>query len=112
MVASRAAKVRAPRHRLPAAEKRRIIELMLRDDTSIRAIAREHGVSRNTLRRWQELYRAGKLAEQPAPSGAAGVPGATFLPVTIAPAARAPRVAAIPRGICWRRDKTDPVWSL
>lgn len=78
MAASKSPKERARRRRLPLSEKQRIVELSLRGRRSIRAIAGEHGVSRNTLRRWQELYRAGKLATQPRSRGRAGAPTATL----------------------------------
>ncbi len=86
MAASKVSKQRSPRPRFPLSEKCRIVELTLRKGASIRAIAQEQGVSRNSLRRWQALYRAGKLAAQ-SRSRIGGTPSATFLPVTIAPAA-------------------------
>lgn len=70
-----------PRRRLPLAEKRRIVELTLRAGASVRAIAREHDVNRNSLYQWQALYRAGKLGEPDRNARTAS----TFLPVEIAP---------------------------
>ena len=90
MAGSTSPNQRAPRRRLPLSEKRRIVELTLREGASVRAIAREHGVNRNSLYQWQALYRVGKLGEQPARRGVA-TSSATFLPVMLAPAVRAPR---------------------
>lgn len=87
MAASRASNQRVTRPHLPVAEKRRIVELTLREGASIRAIAHEHGISRNSLRRWQVLYHVGKLAGQPASSVRIDASRATFLPVRIAPTA-------------------------
>lgn len=94
MAASKAPKQRAPRPHLPFAEKRRVVELTMREGASIRAIAHEHGISRNSLRRWQMLYLAGKLTGQQTSRARVGASSATFLPVTIAPTARLPRSAA------------------
>lgn len=90
MAASKAPK-RLPYRRLPLAEKRRIVELTLREGATISAIAREYGVNRHSLYQWQALYRTGKLDAQPISAVRAGTSGATFLPVTIAPAARSSR---------------------
>lgn len=88
MAVSKAPDQRGSRRRLPLSEKRRIVELTLREGASVRAIAREHGVNRNSLYQWQALYRAGKLGAQPAPCVRAVASSATFLPVSIAPAVR------------------------
>jgi transposase-like protein len=93
MASSKSPNHRGPRRRLPLSEKRRIVELTLRQGASIRAIAREHGVNRNSLYQWQGLYRAGKLGAEPASVARAIAPSATFLPVTIAPARRTSRPA-------------------
>ena len=90
MAASHAPHQRTPRRRLPLSEKRRIVELTLRAGASIRAIAREHGVNRNSLYQWQALFRAGKLTAQSPSRAPACASSATFLPVTIAAAGRAP----------------------
>lgn len=87
MAASNAPNQRSPRRRLPFAEKRRIVELTLREGASVRAIAREQGVNRNSLYQWQALYRAGKLTAEPTPRTRTVASSATFLPVTIAPVA-------------------------
>ena len=85
MAASKAASnQRSPRRYLPFSEKRRLVELTLRDGASIRSVAREQGVNRNSLYQWQALYRAGKLDAEPAPRAHA-VAKAALLPVTIAP---------------------------
>jgi len=73
---------RTPRRRWTIGEKRRIVELTLRKGASVRAIAREQGVNRNSLYQWQALYRAGKFRAPSAPR-VGTTPGATFLPVTI-----------------------------
>jgi transposase-like protein len=93
MAASKAPKQRLPYRRIPLAEKRRIVELTLRQGASISAIAREYGVNRHSLYQWQALYRAGKLDAQPIIATHAGTSGAKFLPVTIAAAARPSRLA-------------------
>jgi transposase-like protein len=93
MAGSKASNQRALRRRLPLSEKRRIVELTLRDGASLRSVAREQGVNRNSLYQWQALYRAGKLSAEPATRARAAAPSATFLPVTIAAARRAPQVA-------------------
>lgn len=67
MPASKASNQRGPRRRLPLSEKRRIVELTLREGASVLAIAREHGLSCNSLYQWQVLYRAGKLEPDPIP---------------------------------------------
>src|SRR6202034_1165029 len=92
MPGSKAPKQRSPRRHWPISEKRRIVDLTLREGTSSRAIAREHGVNPTSLCQWKALYRAGKLDAQP-PQARARVraSGATFLPVTIAPEVEAPQ---------------------
>lgn len=59
------------------------------------AVAREHGVNRQSLYQWLALYRAGKLDAQPISTAHAGTLGATFLPVAIAPTARPARSARV-----------------
>jgi len=82
------------RRRLPPAEKRRLVELTLRAGASLGEIARKHGLHPNSLREWRALYRAGKL-ESTARVGADPA-GATFVPVSIVPTARRPRLIACP----------------
>lgn len=94
MAASKASNQHRPRRHLPLSEKRRIVELTLREGASIRSVARDQGVNRNSLYQWQALYRAGKLKEEPAPRARAASPKASFLPVTIAAAAQAPQAAS------------------
>ena len=89
MPGSKAWGQRGPRRRLPLSEKRRLVELTLRDGASIRSVAREQGVNRNSLYQWQALYRAGKLNAEPAARARAAAPRTTFLPVTLAAAGRA-----------------------
>jgi transposase-like protein len=84
-----AAKQNVPRRHRSPAEKRRIVELTLRAGASLRAIAREHGLHPNSLRKWTVLYRAGKL-DEPAPRAQALAPSATFVPVRLVPTARKP----------------------
>ena len=90
MEVSKAPHRRGAHRRLSLAEKRRLVELTLRAGASILAIAREHGVSRNSLYHWQALYRAGKLNARPTPRARSVASSATFLPGTIAAAGRAP----------------------
>lgn len=88
MASSRVLKERAPRRSWPSSEKRRIVELTLRPGTSLRAIAREHGVHPNSVRNWKAQYHAGKLeAQLPQPPAARvrdSAPRARFVPVSIA----------------------------
>lgn len=91
MPGSKASNQRAPRRRLPLSEKRRLVELTLRDGASLRSVAREQDVNRNSLYQWQALYRAGKLNAERAPRARAVAPRATFLPVTIDAAGGAPQ---------------------
>lgn len=72
---SKSADPRPRRQHLPAAEKRRIVELSLCKGASVRAVAKQYGVSRGSLNNWRARYRAGALdphQSQPA-----------LLPVTI-----------------------------
>ncbi len=86
-----AAPHRRAARRLSLAEKRRLVELTLRAGASVLAIAREQGVSRNSLYQWQALYRAGKLTTEPRSRARSVASSATFLPVTIAATGRAPQ---------------------
>ncbi len=81
---------RGSHRRVPLAEKRRIVELTLHAGASVLMIAHEQGVSRTSLYQWQVLYRAGKLNAEPQHVRAIAS-SATFLPVTIAAAERAPQ---------------------
>jgi transposase-like protein len=83
MTASKAPNQRAPHRRLPLSEKRRIVELTLREGASIREIAREQGINRNSLYQWQALYRTGKLGAKPTPHAHASASSATFVPVSV-----------------------------
>lgn len=74
------------RRRWPLSEKRRIVELTLREGASIRAIAREHSVHPTSLCHWRARYRAGKLEAQPAQRTRAAASSAMLLPVTLVPA--------------------------
>lgn len=92
MVTSKGAQQHARRRRWPLIEKRRIVELTLREGASMRAIAHEVGVHPTSLCHWKALYRAGKLDAQSA-RVRARASSATFLPVTITSAANAPQLA-------------------
>jgi transposase-like protein len=85
----------APRRRWPAAEKRRIVELTLREGASLLTIAREHGVHPNSLGQWKALYRAGKLDEPVKPRARVGgaSASATFVPVRVVSEMRMPQPA-------------------
>ncbi|MGH7715293.1 MAG: IS66-like element accessory protein TnpA [Vulcanimicrobiaceae bacterium] len=88
-----AAKLRAPRRRWPISEKRRIVELTLREGTSIGAVANEQGVHPTSLSHWRALYHAGKLDPRSlSHARARSTPSAAFLPVTITPTVQAPEV--------------------
>ena len=85
MAATPDQKHRARRRHLPATEKRRLVELTLREDASLGAIAREHGVHPKSLGRWKSLYRAGKLRAPVKPPARVVGPAAsaTFVPVSV-----------------------------
>ncbi len=86
------AAAKVPRRRHSLSEKRRVVELALREGSSFDATAREHGVHPNSLARWKALYRAGKLdpASALAPR-TVGATSGTFVPVTITPGAQLAR---------------------
>ena len=90
MAAAKARQPRAPRHRQPLAEKRRVVELTLGTGASVDAIAREHNVHPNSLYQWRRLYRAGELDAQlkRAVRVAGPLASASFVPVTVVPAVR------------------------
>jgi transposase-like protein len=93
VAASRPSQQREPRRRWSLSEKRRIVELTLRAGASLRSIAHDQGIHPNNLYNWKALYQTGKLGVQPKPAAsvATSAPSATFLPVRVAPAARAAR---------------------
>lgn len=93
MAVSKAPKQRLPYRRVPIAEKRRIVELTLREGVCISAIAREYGVNRHSVYQWQALYRAGKLNPEQFSAHQADASSAAFLPVTIATGVRPSRSA-------------------
>lgn len=93
MAASKALNQRSPRRHFPPSEKRRIVELTLREGASVRTIAREQGVNHTSLYQWQALYRAGKLGADLARRGRASAPSTAFVPVSVLPVAAAPRRA-------------------
>lgn len=93
MAGSKAPQQRRVYRRWPASEKRRIVELTLREGASARAIAREYGISHNSLCRWKACYRAGTL-ENRLPRAArvrADGPPPELLPVVVSPAIQTPR---------------------
>jgi transposase-like protein len=82
MAGSKASSRRGSRRSL--VEKRRLVELTLREGASIRSVAREHGVNRNSLYQWLALYRVGQLNVKGSGQRAdTAAPKATLLPVTI-----------------------------
>jgi transposase-like protein len=65
-------------------EKRRIVELTLREGASITEIALAHGVPPTSLSYWRSLHRSGKLTdESPQKPARVSATSAKFLPVTI-----------------------------
>ncbi len=102
MAGAKAPKQRRPYHRWPISEQRRIVELTLSPGASARAIAREYGISPNSLSRWRACYHDGRL-ERPMSRarGRAEVSSAELLPVTVAPAMSAASIAGseIPGGL-------------
>jgi transposase-like protein len=85
MAATPASKQRAPRRSWPPTEKRRIVELTLREGASLLTIAREHGVHPNSVGQWKALYRAGKLDTLAKPTTRVPSPAASapFVPVNV-----------------------------
>lgn len=96
MAISKSENQRAPRHRWPLTEKRRIVELTLAEGASTCAIAREHSVHPTSLSHWKTLYRVGKLEAQPSRvrSRAKDVSNGTLLPVTVTPSVYAARLTS------------------
>lgn len=88
MAAAKEIGQRAPRRHRAQAERRRLVELTLRAGASLRAIACEHGVHPNSLRRWKTLYEAGALEAQSTPRVDAPPAKATFMPVSVVRAVR------------------------
>jgi transposase-like protein len=76
------------------AEKRRIVELTLREGASISEIARAHGIHYNSVSRWRALYRAGELKAPSASPPRIPASSTALLPVTIATDVRVARPAA------------------
>jgi transposase-like protein len=91
MTESRSSDQRVPR-RWPLAEKRRIVELTLREGASISAIAREHGLHPTCLSHWRSTYRDGTLVGRSprTPRASNGASSTTLLPVTITSASASP----------------------
>jgi transposase-like protein len=85
MTGSEVVSERAPRHRWTPSEKRRIVELTLRDGASISAIAREHGVHHTSLSHWRKVYGVRAPARVSPVRSAA--PTTTLVPVKISPRA-------------------------
>ena len=107
MAPTKALKERASRRQLPRAEKRRIVDLMLRSGASVVAIAREHGLNPNRLYRWKRLYGAGELDAQrrPLQRATGGAGSASFVPVSLVPAVLSPQATTY-------RDTTASVSSI
>jgi transposase len=76
--------VRPKRQRRGLAEKRRIVEETLAEETSVALIARTHGVNANQVFNWRRLYQAGRLGRRGE---------AKLLPVKVAPE-RSPTTAS------------------
>jgi transposase-like protein len=99
MSASEVSRHAARGRRWPTVEKRRIVELTLREGASISEIALAHGIHATSLSHWRSLYRAGKLTgESPRKHASGSATSAKFLPVTITAEgehiARSPRASA------------------
>jgi len=94
-MAAISARTRAPRRHWPLSEKRRIVELTLREGASLAAIAQEQDVHLNSLYHWQALYRVGKLGDKLKPPTVAAGPaaGASFVPVSVVPEVTRPQSA-------------------
>ncbi len=97
MTATQEPNERVPRRQWPAAEKRRIVELILRGGVSVAAIAREHGVHPTSVNHWKALYRAGKLDAQvkSVPRVPAPAASAAFVPVNVIPAVRSSKLTTL-----------------
>jgi transposase-like protein len=64
----------------PASEKRRIVELTLRNDVRVRDVAKQFSLDPPTLSSWRTLYRKGELVDN---SSTKRTPAETFFPVTV-----------------------------
>jgi transposase-like protein len=64
----------------PVSEKRRIVELSLRNDARVRDVAKQFSLDPPTLSSWRTLYRQGKLVESSSPKKKLAE---IFLPVTV-----------------------------
>ncbi len=63
------------------AEKRRVVELTMREGVSVGTIAKQYNIHPPMLSTWRTLYRDGKLVDNPT---AIESTGETFLPIKIA----------------------------
>jgi transposase-like protein len=94
MAAAKPPKQRRPYHRWPISEQRRIVELTLCPGASARAIAREHGISPNSLSRWRARYHDGRLGGPLSRARRhADASSAALLPLTVVPAMGATSIA-------------------
>jgi transposase-like protein len=85
MSASEVPRHPAPGRRWSTSEKRRIVELTLREGASVFEIALAHGIHTTSLSHWRSQYRAGKLTGKSSRKHVRGsAASAKLLPVTIA----------------------------
>ena len=105
MSASEESRHAARGRRWPTIEKRRIVELSLREGASISEIALTHGIHATSLSHWRSLYRAGKLTGE-SPRKHTCATSAKFLPVTIT--AERDHIARSPRALA-RSSVTTPM---
>lgn len=76
--------------RWSASEKRRIVELSLRDGTSVSEVALAHGLHPTSLSHWRSLYHARKLSQNsPCARTSRTAAGAALLPVMISTGSQA-----------------------
>lgn len=70
------------RRRWPAAEKRRIVELTMREGSSIQTVATQYDIHPTTLSVWRTRYRHGELSLDTI-SQKPEAPHAALMPVTL-----------------------------
>jgi len=117
MSASQAPRYPGRGRRWSRVEKRRIVELTLREGASISEIALAHSIHPTSLSHWRSLYRAGKLTgDSPRKNARGSATSAKFLPVRIAAeqeqGTRSPRATAYSTASMQMRESNTVYISL
>ena len=89
--------------------KRRLARLTLEPGASVAGIARAHRINANQLFKWRRWYLRQPELPQSAPPEPEPEPGATLLPVVVAPSGRAPLdLAALADAPAERAPESSP----